>query len=178
MPCGHNPGQPSEFVLSSVQSFSCILLCDPMDCSMPGLPVHHHVPELTQTHVHQLSDAIQSSHPLSPPSPAFNLSQHQGLFQWVSSLHQVTKALEFQLQHQSFQWICIPMYTHIHTRIFHTSPLISCLVQPKTLMIMYKTSQGQNPCPHIPTPVQSERLNTHFVGGYHRIGEYIFIQPV
>ena len=79
-------------------------LCDPMDCSTPGLPVYHQLPELTQTHVHQVSDAIQPSHPLSSPSPpAFNLSQHQGLFQWVSSSYQVAKVLE--LQHQSFQWI-------------------------------------------------------------------------
>ena len=81
-------------------------LCDPMDCSTPGLPVHHQLLELTQTHVHWVNDAIQPSHPLSSPSsPAFNLSQHQGLFKRVSSLHQVAKALEFQLQHQSFQRI-------------------------------------------------------------------------
>ena len=79
---------------------------DPMGCSTPGLSVHHQLPEFTQTHVHQVGDAIQSSHPLSSPSPpAFNLSQHQGLFQWVSSSHQVAKVLEFQLQHQSFQWV-------------------------------------------------------------------------
>ena len=79
---------------------------DPMDCSMPGFPVHHQHLELAQTHVHQVSDAIQPSHPLSSPSlPAFNLSHHQGLFQWVSSSNQVAKVLEFQLQHQSFQWI-------------------------------------------------------------------------
>ena len=77
----------------------------PMDCSTPGFPVHHHLPELPQTHVHWVSDAIQPSHPLSSPSPAFNLSQHQCLFQWVSSSHQVAKVLELQLQHQSFQWI-------------------------------------------------------------------------
>ena len=77
-----------------------------MDCSTPGFPVHHQLPELTQTHVHRVGDAIQPSHPLSAPSPpTFNLSQHQGLFQWVSSSHQVAKVLEFQLQHQSFQWI-------------------------------------------------------------------------
>ena len=77
-----------------------------MDCSTPGFPVHHQLPELAQTHVHWVGDAIQPSHSLSPPSPpALNLSQHQGLFQWVSSLHQVAKVLEFQLQHQSFQWI-------------------------------------------------------------------------
>ena len=75
-----------------------------MGCSMPGFPVHHQLPELAQTHVHQVSDTIQPSHSLSSPSPpAFNLSQHQGLFTWVSSSHQVAKVLEFQ--HQSFQWI-------------------------------------------------------------------------
>ena len=79
-----------------VQSLSCVRLCDPMDCSTPGFPVLHHLPELAQTPVHWVSDAIQPSHPpslLSPP--AFSLSQHQGLFQWVSSLHQVAKVLEF-----------------------------------------------------------------------------------
>ena len=75
-----------------------------MECSTPGLPVHHQLLEPTQTHVHWVGDAIQPSHPLSCPSPpAFNLFQHQGLFQLVSSLHQVAKVLEFQLQHQSFQ---------------------------------------------------------------------------
>ena len=81
--------------------------CDPMDCSTPCFPIHHQLPELAQTHqVHQVRDVIQPSHPLlSPSTPAFNLSQHQVLFQWVSSSHQVAKVLEFQLQHQSFQWI-------------------------------------------------------------------------
>ena len=75
-----------------------------MDCSMTGFPVHHQFLELVQTRVHRVSDAIQLSHPLSSPSPlAFNLSQHQGLFQWVSSSHQVAKVLELQLQHQPFQ---------------------------------------------------------------------------
>ena len=75
-----------------------------MNRSTPGLPVHHQLPEFTQTHVHWVSDVIQPSHPLSSPSPpALNLSQHQGLFKWVSSSHQVAKVLEFQLQHQSFQ---------------------------------------------------------------------------
>ena len=81
-------------------SQSCPTPCDPM----PGF--HHKLPELAQTHVHWVGDAIQPSHPLSSPSPpAFNLSQHQGLFQWVSSSHQVAEVLEFQLQHHSFQWI-------------------------------------------------------------------------
>ena len=77
-----------------------------MECSTPGHPVHHQLLEFTQTHVHWVGDAIQPSHPLSSPyPPAFNLSHHQGLFKWVSSSHQVAKVLEFQLQHQSFQWI-------------------------------------------------------------------------
>ena len=84
---------------------SCPTLCNPVDCSTPGLPVRHQLLELTQTHVHWVGDAIQPSHPLlSSSPPAFNLSQHQGLFQWVSSSHQVIKVLEFQLHHQSFQW--------------------------------------------------------------------------
>ena len=84
---------------------SCLTHYDPMNCSMPGLPVHHQLPESTQTHVHWVSDVIHPSHPLSsPPPPAPNPSQHQGLFKWVSSSHQVAKVVEFQLQHQSFQW--------------------------------------------------------------------------
>ena len=84
---------------------SCFILCDPMNRNMPGLPVHYQLLKFTQTHVHWVSDAIQPSHPLlSPSPPALSLSQHQGLFKWVSSLHQVAKILEFQLQHQSFQW--------------------------------------------------------------------------
>ena len=76
-----------------------------MDHSMPGLPVHHQLPKSTQTHLHWVGDAIQPFHPLSSPSPpAFKPSQHQGLFKWVSSSHRVAKVLEFQLQHQSFQW--------------------------------------------------------------------------
>ena len=94
----------TNFIFSSV-SQSYVTLHDPMDCSTPGFPVHHQLPEFTQTHVYWVSDAIQPSHPLSSPSPAFNLSQHQGLFKWVSSSHQVAKILEFQFQHQSFQWI-------------------------------------------------------------------------
>ena len=83
---------------------ACLTLCDPMDSSTPGLPVYHELPELIQTHVHWVGDAIQPSHSVLTPSPAFNLSQYQGLFKWVSSSHQVAKVLEFQLQHQSFQW--------------------------------------------------------------------------
>ena len=85
---------------------SCPTLCDPLDCSMPGLPVHHQLPELTQTHVYCVGDAIQPSHlPSFPSPPTFHLSQQQGLFQWVGSSHQVAKVLEFQLQLQFLQWI-------------------------------------------------------------------------
>ena len=83
---------------------SCSTLCNPMDCSTSGLPVPHHLPEFAQVHVHCINDAIQPSHPLMPSAPsALNLSQHQGLLHWLSCLHQITKILEFQLQHQSFQ---------------------------------------------------------------------------
>ena len=87
--------------INSVQfSRSVTSICDPMNGSTLGLPVHYQLPESTQIHVHQVSDAIQPFHPLwSPSPPALNFSQHQGLFQWVNSLHQVAKVLEFQLQH-------------------------------------------------------------------------------
>ena len=99
----HQDLAQSSVQFSSVTQ-SCPTLCNPMNRITPGLPVHHQLPEFTQIHVDQVGDAIQPSHPLSPPSPpAFNLSQHQGLFQWVSSSNQVAKILEFQ--HQSFQWI-------------------------------------------------------------------------
>ena len=93
--------------VQSVQSLNHVqLFATPWTCSTPGLPVRHQLPEFTQSHAHWVSDAIQPSHPLSSPSlPTFNLSQHQGLFKWVRSLHQVAKILEFQLQHESFQWI-------------------------------------------------------------------------
>ena len=97
--------QPSGKTQFSSVAQSRLTLCDPMDSSTPGLPVHHQLPDFTHTHVSWIGDAIQPSHPLSSPSPpAFNLSQHQGLFKWVSSAHQVAKILEFQLQHQPYQW--------------------------------------------------------------------------
>ena len=98
------PRSWSECVFSLVAQ-SCPTLCEPMNHSTPGLPVRHQLPEFTQTHVHRVGDAIQPSHPLSslsPPAPS--PSQHQDIFQWVSSLHEVAKVLEFQPQHQSFQW--------------------------------------------------------------------------
>ena len=94
-----NPQIEAKSHQFSSVSQSCPTLCDPMNRSTPGLPVHHQLPEFTQTDVHWVGDAIQPSHPLSSPSsPTLNLSQHQGLFQWVSSSHQL------QLQQQSFQW--------------------------------------------------------------------------
>ena len=96
------PFLPSGYQFSSVTQ-SCPTLCNPMDCSSSGSPVHHQLLELTQTRIHQVSNAIQPSHPLSSPSPpAFNLSQHHSLLQRVSSSHQVAKVLEFQLRHLSF----------------------------------------------------------------------------
>jgi len=98
-------GSEEEHQFSSVVQ-SCPTLCDPMDYSMPGFPVLHYLPEFSQTHVHRVSNAIQLFYPLLPPSPpTLNLSQHKDIFQWVGSLHQVAKVLEFQLQHQSFQCI-------------------------------------------------------------------------
>ena len=95
----------SKLVQFSSVAQLCPTLCDRMNYSIPGLPVHHQLPEFTQTHVHWVSDAIQPSHPLSSPSPptlTLHLSQHQGLFKWASSSHQVATVLEFQLQYQSF----------------------------------------------------------------------------
>ena len=99
-------GKTDKIEFNSVQfvAKSCPTVCIHKNCSKPGLPVHHQLPEFTQTHVHRVSDAIQPSHPLSSPSPpALNTSQHQSLFQWVSSSHEVAKVLEFEPQHRSFQ---------------------------------------------------------------------------
>ena len=110
----HNLGPENKWVtirtgISKVQirsvAQSCLTLCDPVNRSTPGLPVHHQLLEFTKTHAHPVSDAIQPSHLLSSLSPpALNPCQHQGLFQWVNSSHEVAKVLEFQLEHQSFQW--------------------------------------------------------------------------
>ena len=94
--CQNTPCSWSDQIRSVAQL--CPTFCDPMNRSTPGLPVHHQFPEFTETHAHRVSDAIQPSHPLSSPSPpAHNLSQHQSLFQWVNSSHEVAKVLEFQL---------------------------------------------------------------------------------
>ena len=113
--CWFGESSPYTDIFISVREFcvswcsltqSCPTLWDLMGCCTPGFPVLHYLPEFAQTHTHWVDDVIQPSHPPPPPSPALNLSQHQGLFQWVStSSHQVVKVLELQLQHQSFQWI-------------------------------------------------------------------------
>ena len=101
---GDRECHPANVQFNSVTQ-SCPTLCDPINCSTPGLRVHHQLLEYTQTHIHLVGDAIQPSHSLSSSSPpAFNPSQQQGIFKWVSSSHQVAKILKFQLQHQSFQW--------------------------------------------------------------------------
>ena len=95
----------SKYRFCCLVTQSCPTLCNSMHGSMPGFPVLHHLPGLAQTHVHWVGDAIQPSHPLSSPSPAFYLSQLQDFSLKVTSLHQVAKVLKLQLQHQSFQWI-------------------------------------------------------------------------
>ena len=100
-----------SYCCSVVQS--CPTLWDPMDCSTPGFPVLHYLLEYAQTHVHWVNDAIHPAHPLLSSSHALNLSKYQGHFQWVSSLHQVTKELELHLQHQPFQWIFSVDYLNI-----------------------------------------------------------------
>ena len=136
-----------------------------MGCSTPGFLVHHQLPEFTQTHVHWVSDTIQSSHPPSSPSPsAFSLSQHQGLFQWVSFSHQVAKVLEFQLQHQSFQWI------------FRTDLLQNGLVGPPCSP---RDSQESSPAPQFKSINSSTlsllyglNLNVHMTTGKKHSFEY------
>ena len=122
-----------------------------MDCSAPGFLVHHQLSELTQTHVHLVGDAIHPSHPLLSHSPTFSLSQHQGLFKWVSSSHQVAKVLEFQLQHQSFQWIFSTdfKFTLLKCTI-HWFQYIHRVLQPSPLSVLE----------HFPHP--EKRLYTHY----------------
>ena len=99
----HKKSTFKELLWNLTIAKSCLTLCDSIDCSIPGFSVLHYLPEFAQIHVHWVADAIQPSHPLSPSSSrALNLSQHQGIFQWLSSSHQVAKLLELQFQHQSF----------------------------------------------------------------------------
>ena len=116
---------------------SCLTLCDPTDCSTPDFPVLHHLLELSQAHVHWVSDAIQSSHPLFSPS-VFSLSQHQGLFQWVCCLHQVAKILELQLQHQSCQWSFRVNCRTLHILSLWISLLFTIYVPGNIILILVK----------------------------------------
>ena len=136
--------------LSSVAQ-SCLTLCNPMDCSTPGLPVHHQLPEFTQTRVHWVSDAIQPSHPLlSLSPPTFNLSQHQGLLKWVSSLHQVAKVLilsETYLFYMFSQIISFRFSWSVSPHSFlllnsYPSFLFTCLPVPKTSLCSFSNSWG------------------------------------
>ena len=131
---------------------SCPTLCDPMNRSMPGLPVHHQLPEFTQTHVHRVGDAIQPSHPLSSPfPPAANPSQHQSLFQWVNSSHEVAKVLEFQLSHHSFQrtpraagnvyglksYLCTKSLSHFHLHMCVNTCVFLCCLGTGAIVIYF-----------------------------------------
>ena len=119
----HSRKEKGQF--SSVAQ-SCLTLCDPMNCSTPGLPVHHQLPEFTQTHVHRVSHVIQPSHPLPSLSPAFNLSQNHGLFRWISLFYHVVKVLEFQLQYQSLQWTPSSVQLLSCVRLFATPWITAC----------------------------------------------------
>ena len=125
---------------------SCLTLCDPMDCSTPGLPVHHQLPQPTQTHVHWVGDAIQPSHPLLYPSPpAFSLSQHQGLFKWVSSSHQVVKVSEFQLQyHPSNKYSGLISFKIDWSDLFTVQgmPFFGCPINMESSMELCSLSAG------------------------------------
>ena len=119
-------------------TMSCPTLCDPVHCSTPGFPVLHHLLEFAQAHVHWVSDAIQSSHPLFSPSPVFSLSQHQGLFQWVCCLHQVAKILELQLQHESCQWTFRVNCRTLHILSLWISLLFTIYIPGNMILILVK----------------------------------------
>ena len=145
----------------SVQSQSCPTLCDLMDCSTPGFPVHHQLPEFTQTHVHRVSDAIQSSHSLSPPSPpTFNLSQHQGLFKWVSysTLYKLT-----QLHPTAPHPLPFLPLNHKYVCLFHTCESISCSVVSDCLW---------------PHGLWSTRLAWDFPGKNTGVGSHSLLQGI
>ena len=139
---------------------SCMTLCGPRDCNMPGFPILHHLPESVQTHVYWVGDAIQPSHPLSPPSPfAFNLTQHQGLFQWVDSSHQVTKVLELQL---IFFFICsefchtLKWNSHGFTCVPHPDPPSHRPLHP--LPLGFPSAPGPSACLMHPTWAGHEKM--------------------
>ena len=154
---------PQLLVQFSSVAQSCPTLCNPMDCGMPGFTVLHHLLKFAQTHLHWVSDTIQPSQALSSPSPpTFNLSQNQGLFQWVSSSHQVAKVLEFQLQHQSFQWI-------FRTDILYDGLGLS-LCSPRDSQEYFPTPQFKNISSLAPSFLYSPALtSTHDHWKNHRL---------
>ena len=116
----------SALYMISSGTQSCLTLCNPMDCSTPGFPVHHQLPELAQTHVHWVGDAIQPSHLLSSPSPpAFSLSQHQGLFKWISSSHPVAKVLELQHEYSGLTSFRIDWFDLLAVQGLSTAELMT-----------------------------------------------------
>ena len=140
--------------ISSVTQ-SCLTLPS-YDCRIPGFPVHHQLPEISQTHVHRVGDAIQPSHPLSPPSPIFNLFQHYGLFKWISSSHQVAKVLEFQLQHQ-------PSNKHPGLISFRMVWLDLLVVQGTLKSLLYPSGSSQCTRPKHPVSCIEPGLAIHFI---------------
>ena len=164
---GREKEEPTSALTASVQfssvTQSCPTLCDPMDCSSPDLPVHHQLPEFTQIHVHWVGDAIQPSHPLSSPSlPTFNLCQHQGLFQWVSSSHQVAASKNqqhFYPQLEPISWAAPP--SSGETGESEKKDRVSLASLP---LAKHGTQEGQS------APIQKEELINvnHF---------YIFFTP-
>ena len=157
-----------------------------MDCSTPGLPVYHQLPEFIQTHVHWVGDAIQPSHPLSSPSPpAFNLSQHQGLFKWVSSVHPVAKVLEFQLQHQSFQWIkknidlTIQIFVgKVMSLLFNTLSRFVIVFLPRSKYLLISWQQSPSPVILKPKKIKSVTVSSFPHLFAHLVtGKYDIVDP-
>ena len=141
-------------------TLSCLPLCNPMDCSTPGFPVLHHLLELAQTHVYRVGDAIQPSHPLPSPSPpAFNLSQHQGLF-WVSSSHQVAKVLELQLQHLNPARKQLPGSQLMASCLKPPQPASLHVHQPPTLLFTQEPQGATHPLWGHPGGIQNSKTRT------------------
>ena len=143
----------NSLTISSSVTQLCPTLCDPLGCSTPGFPVHHQLPKLAQTHVHQVGDAIRPSSLSSPSPPAFILSQHQSLFKWVSSSYQVAEVLKLQLQHQFFQWI------------FRTDLLYEWLVWSPCSP---RDSQESSPTPQFKS-INPSALSIHYVSTFTSI---------
>ena len=143
----------------------CPTLCDLVNCSTPGLPVLHQLSEFDRTHVHWVSDAIQPSHPLLSPSPALNLSQHQDLFQWVSSSHQMAKVLELQLQHWNHYKQFLFSLNKSHFILFLNN-LYSLILSPHCLLFLSLVTEGIYKYSFV-TKKKSNNLEVFKVEGNH-----------